>query len=147
MMATRCIPRNRCNSQMSGWISGSNPSVADGKVTRTACMHSSSGCCTYYYSSVEIRNCSGFYVYNLPPTSTCHSRYCGVNSKWPCDYSLICTVLPQCYIDHPLCSHFYHDSLYSQCLKVKSSSPEQRRYSALFLAIFTLYRYIYHTQT
>ena len=96
-MATRCIPRNRCNSQMSGWISGSNPSVADGKVTRTACMHSSSGCCTHYYSSVEIRNCSGFYVYNLPPTSTCNSRYCGVNSKWPCDYSLICTVLQVLY--------------------------------------------------
>ena len=146
MMATRCIPRNRCNSQMSGWISGSNPRVAYEKVTTTACMHSSSSCCNYAFT-VEIRNCSGFYVYKLPPTSTCSLRYCGVNSKWPFNYSLICTVLPQCYIDHPLCSHFYHDSLYSQCLKVKSSSPEQRRYSALFLAIFTLYRYIYHTQT
>lgn len=80
MMATRCIPRNRCNSQMSGWISGSNPRVAYEKVTTTACMHSSSSCCNYAFT-VEIRNCSGFYVYKLPPTSTCSLRYCGVNSE------------------------------------------------------------------
>ncbi|RMX47718.1 hypothetical protein pdam_00012356 [Pocillopora damicornis] len=115
MMATRCIPRNRCNSQMSGWISGSNPSVADGKVTRTACMHSSSGCCTHYYSSVEIRNCSGFYVYNLPPTSTCNSRYCGVNIE--CYYKTTdgkCCSIPFTYggVKYHSCTTVNHHTLW-----------------------------------
>ncbi|XP_078351512.1 polycystin family receptor for egg jelly-like [Oculina patagonica] len=81
MMATYCIPKSTCNTQMSGWIrGGDHPTVAYETVTRTACMHWSSSCCYTSYT-VEIRNCSGFYVYKLKQPSGCDERYCGVNNE------------------------------------------------------------------
>ena len=81
MMANYCIPKSSCNSDMAGWISGgSHPTVADGAITRTACMHWFSSCCYYAYT-VEIRNCSGFYVYKLQQPGSCYIRYCGVKGK------------------------------------------------------------------
>ena len=81
MMASYCIPKSSCNSDMAGWISGGgHPTVADGAVTRTACMHWFSYCCYYVYT-IQIRNCSGFYVYKLKRPGSCYIRYCGVKGK------------------------------------------------------------------
>ena len=67
---------------MAGWISGGDhPTVAYETVTRTACMHWSTSCCYNSYT-IEIRNCSGFYVYMLKKPSDCDQRYCGVNGKF-----------------------------------------------------------------
>lgn len=84
MMAPYCIPQSTCNTQMSGWINGGgHPVIAYETVTRTACMHGHSSCCSTSYT-VEIRNCSGFYVYKLKQPNGCDQRYCGVNSKFTC---------------------------------------------------------------
>lgn len=79
MMATYCIPQQSCDSYISGWISGHHPNNAFEKVSGSACMHYGLDCCYYSYN-IEIRNCSGYYVYALPPTTQqCNARYCGVN--------------------------------------------------------------------
>ncbi|KAJ7330799.1 hypothetical protein OS493_021733 [Desmophyllum pertusum] len=83
MMASYCIPHSTCNTEMVGWVSGAHPTAAYELVTRTACMHYTSGCCQTNYP-VEIRNCSGFYVYKLQPTGS-NQRYCGVNAVTVCD--------------------------------------------------------------
>ena len=80
MMASHCIPQYSCNSHMAGWINGPHPTVEYQMVTTTACMHWGSDCCYLSYP-VEIRNCSGFYVYKLQTASGCSHRYCGVNGE------------------------------------------------------------------
>ena len=79
LLATYCIPQQSCDSCISGWISGHHPNNAFEKVSGSACMHYGLDCCYYSYN-IEIRNCSGYYVYALPPTTQqCNARYCGVN--------------------------------------------------------------------
>ena len=79
-LADDCLGLGKCNTEMPGWLNGSHPSVAEGNVTRTACFNGSSSCC---HSSVEIeiRNCSGFYVYKLVEVPSCPMRYCGAYGK------------------------------------------------------------------
>ena len=81
-MASHCIPMSTCNTEMAGWINGAHPAERYLLVSRTACMHSGSSCC-HLQMSVKIRNCDGFYVYQLPAliSSSCNARYCGVNGK------------------------------------------------------------------
>ena len=74
-MATSCVGYYRCGTMYPGWLSGSHPSVTDGAVHATVCFDWYS-CCSWS-TSIRVRNCSGFYVYELGPTSYCHSRYCG----------------------------------------------------------------------
>ncbi|XP_015749231.1 PREDICTED: cubilin-like, partial [Acropora digitifera] len=75
-MPTKCVGQNRCSSHAPGWLSASHPSVEDGIVTAKVCFHWSSGCCTWS-TYIRVRNCSGFYVYELRPPPTCWLRYCG----------------------------------------------------------------------
>ncbi|XP_068694611.1 uncharacterized protein [Montipora foliosa] len=75
-MPTACVGQNRCSSHAPGWLNSSHPSVEDGTVAAKVCFHWTSGCCTWY-TNIRVRNCSGFYVYELRPTPTCSLRYCG----------------------------------------------------------------------
>jgi len=75
-MATSCLGMNQCGAEYPGWFSGSHPSVADGAVRATVCFDYYYLCCLWL-TSIRVRNCSGFYVYELGPTSYCSSRYCG----------------------------------------------------------------------
>lgn len=75
-MPTSCVGKNRCSSHAPGWLVGSHPSVADGVVYATVCFHWNLGCC-HWSTSIRVRNCSGFYVYELGPTPACYLRYCG----------------------------------------------------------------------
>ncbi|XP_015763752.1 PREDICTED: uncharacterized protein LOC107342772 isoform X3 [Acropora digitifera] len=75
-MPTKCVAKNRCSSHAPGWLNASHPSVEDGIVTAKVCFHWSSGCCTWS-TYIRVRNCSGFYVYELRPPPTCWLRYCG----------------------------------------------------------------------
>ena len=80
MMATYCIPQSSCNTHRTAWVNGNHPNVAYALVSTTVCMHWSSLCCVKSYP-VDIRNCSGYYVYKLQMPSSCYERYCGVNGK------------------------------------------------------------------
>ena len=88
MMASYCIPQSTCNTQMVGWVSGNHPTVAYELVSGTVCMHGGSTCCHTRYP-VDIRNCSGHYVYKLQQPSGCNQRYCGVNGKLILHYNIL----------------------------------------------------------
>lgn len=75
-MPTTCVGRYRCGTHAPGWLNGTHPSVADGIVYATVCFHWSRSCCIWS-KSIRVRNCGGFYVYELGPTPFCHLRYCG----------------------------------------------------------------------
>ena len=70
-----CPPTNRCKANAPGWLNGKHPTVEDGEVTRTVCFNKDGSCC-WQTRQVNIYNCSGFYVYKLPPTHRCSLRYC-----------------------------------------------------------------------
>ena len=80
MMATYCIPKGSCDTRAPGWINGNHPSEAYQLVSATVCFHWNSNCCERSLP-VQIRNCSGYYIYELQKTG-CHYRYCGVNGLY-----------------------------------------------------------------
>ena len=75
-MASSCPPKQRCGTHAPGWLNGSHPSVAEGAVQRQVCFHWSSGCCQWE-NNIQVRNCSGYYVYRLKAPPACSLRYCG----------------------------------------------------------------------
>ena len=75
-MPTSCVVRYRCGMNAPGWLNGAHPSVADGIVHATVCFSYYYGCCQWR-RSIRVRNCGGFYVYELGPTPHCNLRYCG----------------------------------------------------------------------
>ena len=75
-MASSCPPMQRCGTHAPGWLNGSHPLVAEGAVQRQVCFHWSGGCCQWQ-NNIQVRNCSGYYVYRLKSTGFCSLPYCG----------------------------------------------------------------------
>ena len=75
-MPTSCVGKNRCGTHAPGWLNGSHPRATDGIVRAKVCFHWSYDCCLWS-ANIRVRNCSGFYVYELVPLSACYLRYCG----------------------------------------------------------------------
>ena len=76
-MAESCVVVNRCGTYYPGWLNGSHPTVNEGVVQRTVCFRFIRFCC-YFSTYIRVRNCGGFYVYELKPTKTFFNlRYCG----------------------------------------------------------------------
>ena len=75
-MPTSCVPMRRCGTHAPGWLSGAHPTVAQGIVPRKVCYHWSNKCCLWS-NNIRIRNCGGFFVYELQKTPVCSLRYCG----------------------------------------------------------------------
>ena len=76
-IAESCVDMFRCGTSSPGWLNGSHPTVNEGAVQRRVCFTYDSDCC---FSSIyiRVRNCGGFYVYQLKPTKPYRdSRYCG----------------------------------------------------------------------
>ncbi|XP_068711530.1 uncharacterized protein [Montipora foliosa] len=75
-MADTCVKMCHCGVVYPGWLSGGHPSVEDGAVVRRVCFGRGCTCDTFVY--ISVRNCSGFYVYNLTsiPSSYCYYGYC-----------------------------------------------------------------------
>ncbi|XP_068711539.1 uncharacterized protein [Montipora foliosa] len=75
-MADTCVKMCHCGVVYPGWLSGGHPSVEDGAVVRRVCFGRGCTCDTFVY--ISVRNCSGFYVYNLTsiPSSNCDYGYC-----------------------------------------------------------------------
>ena len=80
-MANKCVQENHCGIRHPGWLSGGHPTMADGTVVRKVCFNYFRGCCqgSIY---ISVRNCGGFYVYNLKSLS-CYFRYCASNGSEP----------------------------------------------------------------
>ncbi|KAL9951198.1 hypothetical protein ACROYT_G043820 [Oculina patagonica] len=66
----------RCGTRYPGWLNGAHPSVAEGVVTRRVCYTASRNCCVWQ-NNIKVKNCSGFYVYELQKPPRCSLRYCG----------------------------------------------------------------------
>ncbi len=67
--------RSTCDTSAKGWLNGAHPSVADGVVTRQVCYNFSSNTC-WQNNDIEVVNCNGFYLYNLPDVAFCYLAYC-----------------------------------------------------------------------
>ena len=76
-MPTSCPPRDRCSTHGTGWLNGSHPTVADGKVSKQVCF-SLTSCCSLT-THIQVRNCCSYYVYYFYGTPGCHYRYCGTD--------------------------------------------------------------------
>ena len=76
-MPTTCIPMRRCWTQSTGWLNGTHPEEYEGSVTRQVHFHWRSNC-HYWSEDIQVKNCSGYYVYYLRGTK-CNARYCSTD--------------------------------------------------------------------
>ena len=74
-MPNTCPPTRRCGTNALGWLDGQHPSVLEGVVTRKVCYHWENNCCKWS-NNIKIRNCGGYYVYELIEPPSCSLRYC-----------------------------------------------------------------------
>ncbi|KAK3703840.1 hypothetical protein QZH41_012446 [Actinostola sp. cb2023] len=74
-MADTCVPKYRCDTNAPGWLSGGQPNVQDGMVSRKVCFNWSGNCC-HSYKTIMVRNCGSFYVYKLITLLNTSIRYC-----------------------------------------------------------------------
>ena len=77
-MYTGC-PSDRyyCGTYGPGYLQGGHPGPNEGKVSRTVCFASSSGCSCSWTNSINVINCAGlYYVYELNGVPGCDMRYC-----------------------------------------------------------------------
>ena len=75
-LPTICPPIHRCNTDLPGWMEGKHPNVEDGIVQRQVCFHGYNNRC-YKTTTIDVRNCSAYFVYRLTKVPYCNSRYCG----------------------------------------------------------------------
>ena len=74
-MPTSLVRQYHCGTVAPIWIQGKHPSVADGAVTRKACINFFGIGCAQSFD-IKIKKCSSFYVYFLRPTYSCAVAYC-----------------------------------------------------------------------
>ena len=79
-MPTSCVSTHRCGTHAPGWLDGNHPTVAQGIVSAKVCFHWSNNCCRWS-TYIRVRNCDGFFVYELKKPPVCHLRYCGNSGK------------------------------------------------------------------
>ena len=76
-MPDKCVLLYRCGTKYPVWLNGIHPTVAAGVVTRTVRRSLIRRCCGFR-NIIKVKNCSGYYVYELPRTMWFQpSRYCG----------------------------------------------------------------------
>jgi len=77
-MVTTCPPQNRCDAINPAWLSEEHPTVAEGTVTRKVCIHQFGVCCEKLLS-IQVKNCSSYFIYKLSYPGVCDTRYCGTD--------------------------------------------------------------------
>lgn len=75
-MATSPPPQGMCATPVTSWLSSEHPQVTDGIVNGTVCFRWGDNMCMWS-QVIQVRNCSGFYVYKLQPTKYCPLHFCG----------------------------------------------------------------------
>ena len=69
--------QSHCKTEAPGWLRGEHPQDMYAEKMMTVCFVYFADC--YKQVNVTVTNCSGFYVYMLPDTPFCFSRYCITN--------------------------------------------------------------------
>ena len=91
-MPTKCVPINQCGTHAPGWLSAGHPTVNEGAVQRKVCFHWSSNCCRWS-SNIRVRNCGGFFVYELVRPPACSLRYCGEKGQGKSVFAYLLTAI------------------------------------------------------
>ncbi|XP_038673422.1 uromodulin-like [Scyliorhinus canicula] len=68
------VPRRRCSTDYPMWLNGSHPTVGEGEVTKTICIHANTECVQPL--EINIKNCTEYIVYELKPPPHCQAAYC-----------------------------------------------------------------------
>ena len=77
-MVDNCVPVRKCSSDLTqaGCLNGEHSTFEDTIVRREVCFHGLFNCC-YRTVQIRVRECQGYYVYELNPSPTERfSRYC-----------------------------------------------------------------------
>ncbi|XP_062892780.1 oncoprotein-induced transcript 3 protein-like [Mobula hypostoma] len=69
------VPKYRCSGYYPGWLNGSHSNVEEGEVTRTVCFTVGEDTC-YWSLEIRVKNCSGYFVYQLGPAAWYYAVYC-----------------------------------------------------------------------
>uniref|UniRef100_A0A3P9PHF8 UMOD/GP2/OIT3-like D8C domain-containing protein n=1 Tax=Poecilia reticulata TaxID=8081 RepID=A0A3P9PHF8_POERE len=81
-MPEKCVAEYRCGTHATLWINGAHPVQLNEIVTRNV-FGSWSGSCLYFASNtIQIKLCSGFYVYKVQLPSSCNLAYCTGTFLW-----------------------------------------------------------------
>ncbi|XP_032879435.1 mucin-5AC-like isoform X2 [Amblyraja radiata] len=88
------VPGDHCSGQFPGWLAGPHPSVGDGEVTRTVCFTVGSNIC-YRNQEIRVKNCTGYFVYQLWPLPYTYAVYCTDPASVPTDESQETAAEPQ----------------------------------------------------
>ena len=91
-MPTSCVNKNHCGTHAPGWMKGTHPTVTAGATTVRVCFHWAQDCCRWSVN-IRVRNCSGYYVYELKKPPACLLRYCGNGGKPGIAYCFFSTEL------------------------------------------------------
>ena len=65
-MPTMPVPQYRCGADWSGWLAGTEPTVADGEVYRKVCFTKRDNTCKYS-KRITMKNCGSYFIYKLGP--------------------------------------------------------------------------------
>ena len=89
-MADKCVLKGRCGNDFSGWLNQTHPTVTEGVVTRKVCFSDKKNCCVESHL-IKVKNCSSYYVYELPSIVVCKIlRSCGNKSDGKLNCCLLC---------------------------------------------------------
>lgn len=82
-MPTSC-PKNgfKCGTMEPVWLNGTFPASGLTKNLTACSAHFDGDCCKTKYR-IQVKNCTGFYVYKLVPTKVCPQAYC-FGKELPC---------------------------------------------------------------
>ena len=69
-------PAGACSTGLRGWMNGTHPEASEGVVTRDLCWAAGDDCSGLFADALEVVNCGGFFLYNLPHIGACDYRYC-----------------------------------------------------------------------
>ncbi|XP_014835021.1 PREDICTED: uromodulin-like, partial [Poecilia mexicana] len=72
----KCVAENRCGTHATLWINGTHPVQLNEIVTRNVFGAWSGSCFHFASSTIQIKVCSGFYVYKVQLPSSCTLGYC-----------------------------------------------------------------------
>uniref|UniRef100_A0A3B5LRF6 UMOD/GP2/OIT3-like D8C domain-containing protein n=1 Tax=Xiphophorus couchianus TaxID=32473 RepID=A0A3B5LRF6_9TELE len=75
-MPEKCVAERRCGTSAPLWITEPHPVQLNEIVTRNVCNAWSGSCCHFPSHTIQIKVCSGYYVYKLQKASDCDLAYC-----------------------------------------------------------------------
>ncbi|XP_016522325.1 receptor-type tyrosine-protein phosphatase H-like, partial [Poecilia formosa] len=75
-MPEKCVAERRCGTDVPLWITEPHPVQLNEIVNRTVCNAWLGSCCFFPTHTIQIKLCSGYYVYKLQQPSVCHLAYC-----------------------------------------------------------------------